>query len=130
MYKWGLISSPACTFCERSDENMLHLFINCEIVTKLWDNIKNFLDMFTDTQLTINYENVLLNAIHPQPTHVCNLLCLVTKQYIYRKRCKKELLNAQELIVEMCSIENIEKYIAQRNGHLVKHKNKWCRKAL
>ena len=125
MFLWKQIESPNCTFCDRSEENILHLLVNCEYVKSLWENLRPTLKIFSKQDLEFNYETILLNKIHPVSGHVSNLLCLVVKQYIYRQRCKKVLPvpgEAKELIYQ---IRNLEKYIAIKNNTLEKHEKKW-----
>ena len=49
----------------------------------------------------------------------------MTKQYIYRIRCSQKSLNYHELIGVFQRIENMEKYIAIKNGKLSLHCRKW-----
>ena len=125
LYQWKIKSSPMCTFCDESEENMLHLFLNCRHTKRIWEDILPLLQCKSNVPLTINYETVLLNRIHPVSGHVCNLLCLVLKHYLYRTRCNGERPKVYIAREEIFKIENIEKYIAKKNGQEDKHLKKW-----
>ena len=62
---------------------------------------------------------------HERETYLPNFLALILKQYVYRKRCLKQKLNATEFINEICLLRNMEKYIAQKNNKMSKHQAKW-----
>ena len=59
--------------------------------------------------------------------HVINFICLIAKQYIYRQRCLQRQIGVNSFLYEIRHIENVEKYIAIKNGHLSKHNKKWCK---
>ena len=52
-------------------------------------------------------------------------MCLITKQYIYRQRCFGKELNFRELKGVIRNVENIEKYIAEKNDKVKTHEKKW-----
>ena len=76
-------------------------------------------------QLNVGAENIILNTVHPNPKHIVNCICLIVKQYIYRKRCGNEKPRFREVRAEIYKLENIEKYIATKNGKLERHQQKW-----
>ena len=125
MYKWGMIDSPHCSFCHYCEENIIHLFVTCPVIAKLWDNLTPLISTFTNEGIEINIETVLFDRVHPKPGHVINFICLVTKQYIYRQRCQKKLIDIKGLKGMIYQIENMEKYIAIKKGNLKKHHQKW-----
>ena len=127
MYTWGMLQTPNCSFCKLREENILHLLYNCEYVKPMWKELVKIMKNFTKKEIVLNYENIVFNKLHPDPKHVINLMCLVVKQYIYRQRCKKSQIKVQEIRNELYKIENIEKYIAVKNGHISKHNRKWAK---
>ena len=56
---------------------------------------------------------------------VLNAIVLQVKQYIYRKRCKKELPYFSEVEYEILDMECIEKYNAKMSGKTSLHHKKW-----
>ena len=52
-------------------------------------------------------------------------MCLLTKQYIYRQRCLQQEIIFNAWRNHVNQVENIEKYIATKNGKLGIHQKKW-----
>ena len=63
-------------------------------------------------------------------THVANFIVLIAKQFIYRQRCLGEKVEFNHLRRIILSVENIEKYIAVKQGKIKIHAKKWNRKEL
>ena len=108
LYAWGMRSNNLCTFCNLCKESLQHLFVNCTVITQLWQDILCDISdchpcRFITTRL-VNQQNCRSN-----PSHIYNLICLITKQYIYRQRCFNAMPNAQQLINEIRKIQFIEK---------------------
>ena len=122
---WKMRDDSKCTFCESEDETLLHLFVYCQHVQQLWWGIYQYFKLQNMEQLQLNAKGIIMNKIHPKPGHVTNMICLVTKQYIYRKKCANQKPKMIELKAQIFSIENQEKYIAQKNGKIGKHYAKW-----
>ena len=129
LYKWGLRENDLCTFCEQSRETYTHVFFYCHKTEQLWRDIKIFVNDLTDEPLHINVKNVILNRIHHRPEHVVNFICLVAKQYIYRKRCENKELKGIELIQHILRLKNTEKYIAIKNNKMYKYDLKWANRS-
>ena len=124
--KWGLVSSDNCSFCAEHQETMVHLFVECEEVKRIWVKVTQYWkSSFTIEELDISVLAIMLNKIVPRSNHVVNFLCLVTKQYIYSTRCLKRNLDFSALKAIFRSVENIEKYIAMKNGKMSIHNKKW-----
>ena len=61
----------------------------------------------------------------PRVDSPINLLCLFTKQYIYKQRCLNKQISFAELGASFRNMEKIEKYIATKNGKTNIHNKKW-----
>ena len=125
LYRWGIIESETCTFCQVDQETIAHLFFRCPIVKNIWSKLKEYLHQKYKSNISIQEKDLLFNQVIEPTLHVANFLCLVTKQYIYRQRCFKKELRFKELEVIFVKTESIEKYIAMKNGKIVKHNRKW-----
>ena len=81
---WKISDSTLCTFCKKERESINHLFFQCNIVNELWLQVDNFMNLFSDTEIDLTWENVLWNSIVPEDDcHIKNYICLITKQFIY-----------------------------------------------
>ena len=68
---------------------------------------------------------VLFNKIVSSWSHIKNLICLLTKYYIYRQHCLELNVDFNDLVSYILRVENIEKYYATVNHKLHKHLRKW-----
>ena len=128
MYKWGMIDTQLCSFCNTETESMLHLFVTCTQVQNLWQHLQEFLqERFNIIYITLEPENIILNQIVKKKTSVANFICLITKQFIYRQRCMKGELHFPILKSIIRSVENTEKYIAIKQEKLNLHEKKWAK---
>ena len=43
LFKFGMVTSPRCSFCKLHDETIMHLFYDCVIFKKLWNQLISIL---------------------------------------------------------------------------------------
>ena len=120
LYKYGILQSPDCTFCEQETETIKHLFVDCNHVKLLWNFVK---EKYKLTELTA--EAIILNNAHKNLNHPLNSIVLMVKYYVYRTRCLKERLSAKSCENYIRSYINVEEMIAKSKDKLDLHKNKW-----
>ena len=126
LYRWRIKDNNQCYFCEVQTETITHLLFNCERVRALWVMIQDWIEnnvTLSDT-LDVNLFNIIINEIHPTPSHLVNMFCLITKQYIYRMPCNRGNLSTRQLIREIYAIHSYEWYFAKSKGKLKKHCHK------
>ena len=124
---WKLTQTDQCSFCEKERENYEHLFFNCSEVRKMWEECKNICVELgePEAQIQITYLNVIRNTISDDCESVSNTVCLITKQYIYRRRCEKAQLSQHQLRRVVFEVRNIEKYYAIKDMKYRRVYNKW-----
>ena len=125
LYKWGIINTALCYFCNIEKESIPHIMFECSETKEVWSEAKKIIQDRTGYCCTLNVRKILMNEVHPTPRHLANFVCLVVKQYIYKQKCLKCPLQARELHGRIISLENTEKYIAIKNNKLAKHMAKW-----
>ena len=127
LFRWGLAESNVCTFCKCEKETYVHLFVYCQCVRDLWVNVEQTMSIVGGLEpIHFDTDTVMWNrVIRNNAEHVKNLICLVTKQYIYRKRCQSSTPEFHELKQIIFNIRAIERYIATKNNKLSKHNKKW-----
>ena len=123
--KWGIKEDDLCSFCQQGRETYTHLFWECELVRKIWEQIERDIQSRYQIPVVLNAQNVIFNTITEQEYHVANFICLIVKQYIYRQKCLQKVLSIDELKAQIEKIERMEKYIATKNNKLNKHVTKW-----
>ena len=126
LYRWGIKASNNCTFCEVKRESVRHLFYDCEQVKPLWCNAMDICqDIGLECPDELSYSSVVRNHWSEKHDSASNLICLITKQYIYRQRCLGKELKIQELTSSIYNVKNIEKYYAVKDFKLKKFYIRW-----
>ena len=126
LHYWGIVDTGLCFFCKKERETICHLFYQCEVVQQIWQQVTTYCHTnFPEQNINLSLNSVILNTLVNKKCHAINLICLLTKQFIYRQKCQKKELNFQNLKSNIRSIQNIEKYIAVKNYKLAIHNRKW-----
>ena len=100
---------PLCPFCKLSDETVLHLFYECDIIQKLFfENDFTLFDL-TPQAAFLGFLNVDSKLLLLQ-----NHLLLMFKIYIYNSR-RSESLILKSLIREITKVKNIEEKVSINN---------------
>lgn len=60
LYRWGLVDSPICIYCNEQYETMEHLFYLCPTVRRFWEMFVFWFEAQTNTEITVNLENISL----------------------------------------------------------------------
>ena len=126
LYKWNISNTQLCSFCGEEVETLVHLFVTCEKVKTLWTKIQEYYGKrFKVTHMDMSSCGIIFNKVVVKKNHIMNFVCLISKQFIYRCRCQNEELVFDKLRNQIQYVENIEKYIAIKNGKLRYHERKW-----
>ena len=128
LLKWNLKENDLCYYCQDSRETLIHLFVQCPLVASFWQQVRAFiLEKFKiqGSEIMTSAENIILNRIHCRVSNISNFVCLIAKQYIYSTRCLQQQISLEAFKARIYHIENVEKYIAQKNNRLSKHVSKW-----
>ena len=129
LYKWNIVESSQCTFCSETPETVLHLFVECSCVRKIWQSVCEFIgEEYGPVALKQWASNIIMNNVVDFKCSIVNFIVLIFKQYIYSQRCLKKELKWQELKGKIKTIERVERYIAVKNNKVHLHAKKWGRK--
>ena len=80
LYKMKLADTPLWTFCQREEETINHLFLECDYSKTLWSDIQNWLE---GDLANINSRNVVLGFVERQfYDRMENFLLLLYKRFI------------------------------------------------
>ena len=126
LFTFPKLTSLPCPFCKLSDETVLHLFYECDIVQNLWNELDLFFENdFTLFDLTLQAAFLGFLNVDSKLFLIQNHLLLIFKIYIYNSR-RSESLIIKFLIREIMKIKNIEEKISINNEkkHTM-HKRKW-----
>ena len=126
LQKWGITPDDKCYYCEQHKETLIHLFYSCPSVQQFWRKLLNYIkETFELKDYSDQAKDIIMNTIATPRRHIANFVCLIAKQFIYRQRCLKSSLSLQAFREQLNHVENIEKYIAIKNGKERIHYKKW-----
>ena len=122
LFKWKIISTELCSFCNLFPETYKHLFYECQVVKQVWTRIEvNLLK----GEFSNEYQNIICNTVSKQPGNYNNFICLLFKQYVYSKKCMKQDISINEFAKVIRYTKNIEKYNALKANRIKYFNIKW-----
>ena len=124
-YHWRLTKSNLCSFCNEAKEKLHHIFCECTVVRKFWNEVANLSYKMFKIKPIINATRICLNTFHSDPRNVINFMGLVAKQYIYAMRYKNKVLDIGIFQNRILKFRNYELYNAKINGKVKQHIRKW-----
>ena len=124
LFKFGMISSPMCSFCDNEIETLEHLFVNCDYVKPLWNRLRNDIPvMFSNENLQA--VSILLGIYHENGNEIVNHIIFITKYCIFICRAQKRIPTIEEMYRNMKNTEFLERLIARKRGKIQFHDRKW-----
>ena len=129
LFKFGVIESPACSFCGQVDESQIHFFCQCSVTVELWKKLQRWLtSSIVLPDLTL--ENALLGYMpiisdNGTTAKMVNHILLILRE-VYMK-CIQGKLPHQFFYTmnKIKQIRDIEYRIAKKSDKLTLHFNKW-----
>ena len=125
LFRWGIKENNLCSFCQKGEESIVHLFVECEEVRYLWHDVFLWLERTFSYTPTWDRESLLWNNPPNNEFPAVRFILLTTQQYVYRQRCRGESLLFHNLKAEIISLRNVEKYLAVKNDKLSVYEKKW-----
>ena len=120
LFHWGKVDSRKCDWRDEPVQSIMHIMFHCEVRQELWIFVKEC----TSGSVSINVQNIILNAVHEKPKHVVNFIVLLTKFMNFQQKClhqtptvallKKEIWFYQNLGTLFCTTDNSKKKALKR----------------
>ena len=124
--QWKIIPSELCSFCKKEAETVLHLFVECEKVKKIWKTVERWVHHFCFLGFTHDTYEIIFNKYKDSFPDLINSLLLLGKYFIYVRRCLKEDLNFNAFISMVVKYKKIELISVKNLGKYAKYEYKWC----
>ena len=70
-----------CSFCLNHTETLAHLFFYCPYVYRMWLDIQNWLNTFTEIPISLSVKDIIL-GICDKNMYVLNAIITTVKAYI------------------------------------------------
>ena len=115
LFKFGKVISPRCSFCKLHEETIMHLFYDCLIVKRIWNQLKSILS--SNLSFVICTPQSAIFGFWNLDMYKDVYLLLIFKMYIYNAR-RTGYLNKSHLLIYIKGIKDIEKNLCKmmQNG--------------
>ena len=126
LFRFKMIDSPLCAFCQTEVEPPEHLFFHCNVTKSFWQLLFSWISEQKVILPSLTLENVFFGVFYVvEDFHVVNHIILLAKYYIYN--CKLNVIHPslKVFIAKVKATCQIEQKIATTNNKLDKHLKKW-----
>ena len=129
LYKLKLTSSNLCRLCNQDSESIEHLFLHCNNVIILWNNIKTWL--LSKISYNAEWTNVTkVLGYEKQDEHFwpINFILIITRHYIFscaQKRKKLDIFRLQKIIQDRYEEQKILSKITSKMEIYAKRWQTW-----
>ena len=86
LFKMKLVNSPIRSFCQMSEETLLHLFCECKITREFWNNVCNWFNRGKTSVIQLSSFDICFGYNITTPNFLLNQLILIAKVFIFE--CK------------------------------------------
>lgn len=125
MFTIGQRNDKACTFCKKESETLCHLFLQCETVKPIWDQLQTWISDKVGIHVNLNEQHILFGLDPEKSNHAPNLILILTKIFIYKKRCQNSNLSFFQLQKELENYHNLEKFMYLKDANIRLYNQKW-----
>ena len=124
-----IVDSSLCNFCNKADQDILHMIYDCDVVKKFWEEFQNeFIDRLPHAfNLKIDKELVLFGRKENTATDsVLDFVVLYAKFFLYK--CKLQDINPTfvNFLFSLKKRFQMEKYLACINCKSIQFEEQWA----
>ena len=123
--QWAIQTNELCTFCNAQPETTYHLLLHCQYSQNIWNQLFAYIAQHGNIFVTLDNNERILGVRGNSLSAFYNVICILTKQYIYACRCKNILPNFFALIEKIRFEKYVEKTIAIKHGKITEWEKKW-----
>ena len=124
LFKMKLIETNQCSFCNNSAETITHIFYDCLVVQNIWEKLKTWIEMKTESHLAFTKRNICLG--YPERRNrVLNHIISTVKYSIYIARIKGDQPQLHLITQDLKNMYNIDKSILYTNCQQSKFMKFW-----
>ena len=118
------MSDKLCSFCTKEAETYQHLFLFCEQIQRLWQEIINKLNL---GEIDISNWNLIFMGIQGNSHRIkmCNSIIFIIKYIIYSNRSKGVLPSINAILMKLTDYKDRERELAIKTGRIGLHLMKW-----
>lgn len=125
LYKWKIVDTARCFYCENEYETMEHLFIHCTVTSRFWELLQNWFECATDTVVNLTPLDIALCQTNDR---TLNTILICAKQFIFKRRIQEKFINFYIFKDELKLLAKFEKkwaYQQNTKSGWVRFNKKW-----
>ena len=124
LHKINKVDNNICEYCNLQPETIYHLFIECEIVKRFWNELRIWLSNNSTVIIELGEKQILF-ACQDKRNTLRNYLCIIAKYYIYVTKFTRNHLLLENFISLLKKKFQSEKYIALMSNTVTSFFAKW-----
>ena len=121
LFKVGLASTPACSFCGDMDESLEHLITSCHYPKNFWAEVIKWFHKQGIKIVNLSDKDIMLGIVGCNDELFVNYVLLVDKQYLYY--CSLPSIRVLDSKIEM--FYQFETIMTKSNNKMSAHNIKW-----
>ena len=126
LFKMKLVNSPICSFCQMSEETLLHLFCECKVTREFWTNYAiGLVEEKTQLYMQLSSFDICFGYNITTPNFLLNQLILIGKVAIFQCKTAEYMPSINNYKTLIKDTEKIERHIALQNNRIDRHIKRW-----
>ena len=121
LYKWGIIDSDLCIWCEEEIETLTHIVLECEVIKRFWRDLKQWI--FQKINVLIHVSNIeIIFGITNENMSQWNKIYLYAKKILFKEKYQKNFVLVDKFKYYFSAMLKTEKELASignRNNEFV-----------
>ena len=122
---WKKDIPVSCTHGCQSPETVLHCLYHCKYAQKIWNALERWLKYFCFIDFQAQEDIVIFNSYKDSFPDLVNTMILITKQYLYAKRCLAEKPCFIQLMSKISLYRELELLMVKGTKSSKKIEYKW-----
>ena len=126
LYRFKMVDSPLCAFCNAEDESLEHLLYFCKASTFFWKELLSWIAVEANIVLNASLLDILFGKFDLENDFLLvNHILLLAKYFIYKCKLSKVIPSLLVFKAKLKATYKVELYIAKEKRILPNHYKKW-----
>jgi len=110
-----------CSFCNVYEEDLAHLFYECDLSQKVWSDVSHFLFAPRKINYKLSLKDVICSYTHRSKLseYVVNFLILHGKYYIHKQKFAKCIPKCNLFLLEIESLRKSLKLVKNKKNEML-----------
>ena len=123
LLRFKLVTDNLCTFCNNSEETIIHIFCSCIYSNEIWSKLEAWLSR-NNVHIKLTNQNKLF-GFYGRSNNALNCIMIIVRKEIFAAKCKNCLPVFEQIMSAIKSYYDMEKYICKTNLKEKKFMKKW-----